>query len=55
MAEALGSADLSHLTPANVQANHAGLDAMRPGGRLTNEQYAALSEGLAVLSQSAPG
>jgi hypothetical protein len=53
--EALGSANLSHLTPADVQAVHARLEAMRAGGRLTAEQFAALSEGLAVLSQSAPG
>jgi hypothetical protein len=53
--EALGSADLSHLTPTDVQAVHARLEAMRAAGRLTNEQYAALTEGLAVLSQSVPG
>jgi hypothetical protein len=53
--EALGSADLSHLTPADVGAVHARLDAMRAGGRLTEEQYASLSEGLTVLSRSAPG
>jgi hypothetical protein len=53
--EALGSANLSHLTPADVQAVHARLEAMRAGGRLTDEQYGALSEGLAVLSQSTPG
>jgi hypothetical protein len=53
--EALGSADLSHLTPADVEAVQARLQAMRAGGRLTDEQHAALSEGLAVLSQLAPG
>jgi hypothetical protein len=53
--EALGSADLSHLTPADVEAVHARLEAMRAGGRLTAEQHAALSDGLAVLSQSARG
>jgi hypothetical protein len=53
--EALGSADLSHLTPADFEAVHARLEAMRAGGRLTAEQFAALSEGLAVLSQATPG
>jgi hypothetical protein len=50
--EALSGADLSHLTPAEVQAVHARLDAMRAGGRLTDEQSIALSQGLDVLSRS---
>ena len=50
--EALSGADLSHLTPAEVQTVHARLDDMPAGGRLTDEQYIALSEGLDVLSQS---
>ena len=53
--EALGPADLSHLTPADVQGVHARLESMRASGRLTDQQHAALSEGLAVLSQSALG
>jgi hypothetical protein len=53
--EALGSADLSHLTPTDVGAVQARLQAMRAGGRLTDEQYAALTEGLAVLSQAGSG
>jgi hypothetical protein len=53
--EALGSADLARLTPADVQAVQARLGSMHTAGRLTDEQYAALREGLAVLSQSAPG
>ena len=48
--EALGSRNLSHLTPADVQAVHARLESMRASGRLTDEQHAALSEGLALLS-----
>ncbi len=52
--EALGSRNLSHLTPADVQAVRARLESMRASGRLTDEQHAALSEGLALLSQSAP-
>jgi hypothetical protein len=52
--EALGSTDLSRLTPADVQAVEARLEGMRAQGRITPEQHAALSEGLAVLSQSSP-
>jgi hypothetical protein len=53
--EALGSANLAHLTPADVEAVHARLESMRASRRLTDEQYAALCEGLAVLGQSAAG
>jgi hypothetical protein len=52
--EALGSADLSHLTPADVEVVHGRLGAMRADGRLTDKQYSALSDGLAVLSGAAP-
>jgi hypothetical protein len=55
IAEALGPADLSHLTPADALAAQARLDAMRSAGRLTNDQYGALTEGLAVLSGLSPG
>jgi hypothetical protein len=53
--EALGSADLSHLTPADSQRAQSRLDAMRAANRLTGEQYTALSEGLAALTQGLPG
>jgi hypothetical protein len=53
--EALGSADLSHLTPPDVLAAQGRLDGMRATGRLTDKKYAALIEGLAALSGSVPG
>jgi hypothetical protein len=52
--EALGSTELSHLTPEDVEAVQTRLEAMRAGGRISDGQYAALSEGLALLSESAP-
>jgi hypothetical protein len=54
IAEALGSADLSHLTAADTPAAQARLDAMRSAGRLTDDQYGALTDGLAVLSGLSP-
>jgi hypothetical protein len=53
--EALGPADLSHLTPADAQRAQARLDAIRAANRLTDQQYLALTEGLAALTQSFPG
>jgi hypothetical protein len=53
--EALGSADLSHVTPEDAERARARLDAMRAADRLTEQQYAALTEGLAALTQSFPG
>jgi hypothetical protein len=53
--EVLGSADLEHLTPADAPPAQAKLDGMRAAGRLTDEQYAALTEGLAVLSGTPGG
>jgi hypothetical protein len=55
IAEALGPADLSHLTEADAVAAQARLDGMRSAGRLTDDQYGALTEGLAVLSGLSPG
>jgi hypothetical protein len=55
IAEALGSANLSHLSAADVEAVHTRLESMRASGRVTSEQYSALVKGLAALSQSAPG
>ncbi len=52
--EALGGGDLAHLTPADAQAAQARLDGMRAAGRLTDEQYAALTEGLAVFAGGFP-
>jgi hypothetical protein len=55
IAEALGPADLSHLTAADALAAQGRLDGMRSAGRLSDEQYGALTEGLAVLSGLSPG
>jgi hypothetical protein len=50
--EALGSSDLSRLTPEDVGAVRARLETMRASGRITDQQYAALNDGLAVLGGS---
>jgi hypothetical protein len=55
IAEALGSANLAHLSAADVEAVHTRLESMRASGRVTGTQYTALVKGLAVFSQSAPG
>lgn len=52
--EALGPANLAHMTQADVATVQSRLSAMRAEGRITDEQHAALSEGLIVLAHIRP-